>query len=121
MNEIDLYISQFPPQIGDILQKIRNLTQEIAPFAVEKISYKIPSFHYHGQLIYYAAFKNHFSIFPPIHGDQELLNEIAPFANEKGNLLFQYKNPIPWDLITKVIRRRLYENQEKYNQSKKMK
>lgn len=112
-NQIDEYINSFEPKIIEILRKIQNLVKENAPNAIEKISYKIPSFHDNGIIIYYAAFKNHFSLFPPIHGDEKLLEAIKPYANAKGNLLFKYKNSIPWDLIEKVILRRILENKQK--------
>lgn len=104
------YFDSQKTEAREILLKIRELTIQKTPKAEEKISYGIPSFHNGGVIIYYAAFKNHFSIFPPIKGDEALLNEAKPYANDKGNLLFKYKDPIPWDLIEKVIDRLIFEN-----------
>lgn len=114
-NPIDDYINSFPESVSEILNKIRQIGKNHAPNAVEKISYQIPSFHENGVIFYYAAFKNHFSIFPPIHGDDELLEKVKPYSNPKGNLLFKYKNPIPFDLIEKVILRRIQENDIRKN------
>ena len=112
---IDNYIENFPEDIKEILNKIRQIGKKLAPNAVEKISYQIPSFHENGIVFYYAAFKNHFSIFPPIKGDAELLEKVKPYANPKGNLLFKYKNPIPYDLIEKVVLQLIKENNLRKN------
>ncbi len=108
--EIASYIKGFDDEIRAILIKIRDLVVMKAPNAQEKISYGIPSFHNNGIIIYYAAFKNHFSIFPPIKGDAKLLADVAHYANDKGNLLFKYNKPIPWELIERVIERLILEN-----------
>ncbi len=114
-NPIDNYIDDFPDDIKEILNKIRQIGKKLAPNAIEKISYQIPSFHENGIIFYYAAFKNHFSIFPPIKGDAELLEKVKPYANPKGNLLFKYKNPIPYDLIENVVLQRIKENNLRKN------
>ena len=114
-NPIDNYIENFPEDIKEILNKIRQIGKKLAPNAIEKISYQIPSFHENGIVFYYAAFKNHFSIFPPIKGDAELLEKVKPYANPKGNLLFKYKNPIPYDLIEKVVLQLIKENNLRKN------
>lgn len=112
-NQIESYFNNYNQDVQNILREIQKITREFAPNAIEKISYNIPSFNENGVILYYAAFKNHFSIYPPIHGDEELLNAVKPYANEKGNLLFKYKNEIPWGLIEKVILRRIEENSQK--------
>ncbi len=109
-NDVLEYIGRQTPNAQEILENIRLRVKNKAPNANEKISYGIPSFHNKTIIIYYAAFKNHFSIFPPIKGDDELLEAVKPFANEKGNLIFKYKKPIPWDIIDRVIDRLIYEN-----------
>lgn len=114
-NLIDNYIENFPDDIKEILNKVRQIGKKLAPNAIEKISYQIPSFHENGIIFYYAAFKNHFSIFPPIKGDAELLEKVKPYANPKGNLLFKYKNPIPYDLIENVVLQRIKENNLRKN------
>lgn len=114
-NPIDDYIENFPEDIKEILNKIRQIGKKLAPDAIEKISYQIPSFHENGIIFYYAAFKNHFSIFPPIKGDAELLEKVKPYANPKGNLLFKYQNQIPYDLIEKVVLQLIKENNLRKN------
>lgn len=118
MCEIDNYINGFPQNIQEILLKIRSIIKAKAPKAIEKISYKIPSFHQNGILIYYAAFKNHFSIFPPIKQNDALKLKTAKYANVKGNLRFNYKDEIPWELINEVISQLIYENEARKNAKK---
>ena len=112
-NPIDDYINNFDENVQEILRRVRSIARKYAPNAIEKISYQIPSFHENGVIIYYAAFKNHFSIFPPIKGDEDLLEKTKPYANSKGNLLFKYKDETPWELIAAVIKQRILENQKK--------
>jgi uncharacterized protein YdhG (YjbR/CyaY superfamily) len=102
-HKVDAYIKSFAPEVQEILQKIRALVKKHTPNATEGISYGIPTFYQKRTFFHYAAFKNHFSLFPPVSGDAELLQSIKPYANKKNNLLFKYKNDIPYDLIEKVI------------------
>lgn len=108
--DIETYFNAQNKEAREILCRLREIFVGKAPEATEKISYGIPSFHNNGVIIYYAAFKKHFSIFPPIKGDEALLRETKQYANDKGNLLFKYKDPIPWNLIEKVMDRLILEN-----------
>ena len=83
---IDAYLATFPPKIRAILKKIRATVKKAAPQATEKISYRMPAFFQDGILIYFAAFKNHIGIFPPVREDAALLKQIAPYSGPKGNL-----------------------------------
>src|SRR5262249_51165005 len=83
---IDEYIVAFPPDVQSILQKIRLTIKNAAPKAREKISYKMPTFDLDGDLIYFAAFKNHIGVFPPVRGDKKLSKALLQYRGEKGNL-----------------------------------
>ncbi len=107
---IDAYIATFPSKVRAILKKIRATAKKAAPKATEKISYRMPAFFQNGVLIYFAAFKNHIGIFPPVRDDEQLLEQIAPYAGPKGNLQFPLDKPIPFNLITRIVKLRLKQN-----------
>lgn len=107
---IDHYIAAQPPEVQPILQKIRAIVREEAPDAQETISYRIPAFMQCGALFYFAAFKKHIGIYPPVSGDAALLKALAPFRGEKGNLSFPLADAMPYELIRRVARQRVNEN-----------
>jgi uncharacterized protein YdhG (YjbR/CyaY superfamily) len=115
---IDEYIAAFAPDVQAILKKIRATVAKAAPAASEKISYGIPSFHLDGNLVYFAAFKRHIGFFPPV-SDAKLKKEAAVYAGEKGNLRFPLDEPIPYALITKIVKARIRENRERAAARKK--
>ena len=104
---IDEYIAGFPLAVRAILGRIREIVQEAAPAAQEAISYQIPTFKLNGNLVHFAAFKHHIGLYPPARGDAALERELAPYAGEKGNLRFPYAEPIPYDLIERIVQLRL--------------
>jgi len=107
---IDEYIAAFPPVVQSILRKIRLTIRKAIPEAKEKISYRIPAFTLDGDLIYFAAFKNHIGMYPPVRGDEKLQKELARYRGEKGNLKFPLDEPIPYGLITRIVEARLKEH-----------
>ncbi len=109
---IDEYIAGFPPEVQSILEKIRETIREAAPGAVEKISYQMPTFVLKGHLVYVGAFKKHIGFYPPVR-DAELMGDAAIYAGEKGNLKFPFDQPIPYELISRIVKLRVRENQEK--------
>ena len=104
---IDEYIAGFTPAVRRILEKIRETIAAAAPDARERISYSMPAFDQHGILVYFAAFKAHIGLFPPVSGDPRLEKSIAPYAGAKGNLRFPLSEPIPYDLIRRIVTLRL--------------
>lgn len=108
--EVEKYLAACPPAVRAILERIRATVREVAPHAEEKMSYRMPSFHQHGVLVYVGAFKKHIGLFPPV-ADEALRREAAIYAGEKGNLRFPLDQPIPYDLIAKIVRSRLRENE----------
>ena len=107
---IDEYIAGFPPDVRAILECIRQTVRQAAPDAQEKISYRMPAFAQNGILIYFAAFKNHIGLYPPVRGDAKLRRDTARYAGEKGNLQLPLDEPIPYDLIRRIVESRLREN-----------
>jgi uncharacterized protein YdhG (YjbR/CyaY superfamily) len=110
---IDQYIAARPPKARAILRKLRSTIQRAAPEAEEIISYRIPAFRLHGILIYFAAFKNHIGVFPPIRGDAKLEAAVAKYAGAKGNLKFPLDAPIPYALIARIVKFRVKQNPAK--------
>jgi len=107
---IDEYIARFPDDIQEILEKIRETIQEAAPDAKEVISYQMPAFHLHGNLVYFAAWKTHIGFYPPVAEGTEFKHEVAAYEGAKGNLQFPLSQPIPYDLIRKIVKLRIQEN-----------
>jgi uncharacterized protein YdhG (YjbR/CyaY superfamily) len=110
---IDEYIAAFPSGVQSVLEKIRLAIRKAAPQAEEKISYRMPAFFQDGVLLYFAAFKKHIGIFPPVRGDEKLNKEIARYRGEKGNLKFPLAEPIPYGLITRIVKFRIKEHEER--------
>jgi len=106
---IDDYIAAFSPRVRAILKKVRATVRKAAPRAEERISYGIPAFALHGNLVYFAAFKNHIGFYPPVR-DQKLKKAAAIYAGEKGNLRFPLDQPIPYALIGRIVKARVREN-----------
>ena len=106
---IDEYIVSFSPEVQSILEKIRSTIREAAPEAVEKIAYQMPTFVLMGNLVHFAAFKKHIGLYPPVKGDEKLKAEIAPYRGEKGNLKCPLDEPIPYGLISRIVKFRVKE------------
>ena len=105
--DIDEYIAGFPPDVQEVLHKVRAAIRAAAPQATEKISYQMPAFFQDGVLAYFGGFKTHIGFYPPVSGDAKLVREAAPYAGEKGNLRFPLDQPIPYDLIRRIVETRL--------------
>jgi uncharacterized protein YdhG (YjbR/CyaY superfamily) len=118
---IDEYIAAFPPEVKSILEKIRLTIKKAAPRAEERISYKMPAFALNGTLIYFAAFQKHIGIFPPVRGDAILSKELSRYRGEKGNLKFPLDEPIPYGLISRVVKCRVKEQKAKVRSKRKQK
>jgi uncharacterized protein YdhG (YjbR/CyaY superfamily) len=110
---INEYIAGFPPEIQSILEQIRTTIKEAAPGAEEKISYGMPTFTLQGNLVHFAAFKSHIGLYPPVKGDEKLIAEVARYRGEKGNLKFPLDEPIPYKLITRIVKFRVKEQRER--------
>lgn len=113
LNLIDEYIAGFPLEVQAILQKIRQTIQAAAPDATEKISYQMPTFLFHGNLVHFAAYKNHIGFYPVPSGIEAFKEQLAPYKQGKGSVQFPLDRPIPYELIAKIVRFRVEENREK--------
>ena len=111
ISSIDVYIASHPPEIQGILKKIRAGIRKASPTAQETISYRMPAFALNGILVYFAAFKHYIGMYPPIHGGNESLRKRkAPYEGPKGNLIFPLDQPIPYALITSIVKLRAQQN-----------
>ena len=107
---VDAYVSALRPDVQVILQRIRAIVHNVAPQARETISYGMPAFRLHGILLYFAAFKRHIGLYPPVSGDAALERAVARYAGPKGNLRFPLDEPIPFELIERIARHRLEQD-----------
>lgn len=107
---IDNYIAECPAEVQQILQRIRRIVRKAAPQAEETISYKMPAFAMNGMLLYFAAFKNHIGIFPPVKGDAKFQKDTDSYRGPKGNFKFPLDRPMPYGLIERTVKFRLKEH-----------
>ncbi len=110
---VDEYIDSFPPEVKNILKELRSTVKQLAPEAEEKISYGMPAYHLKGHLVYFAAFKDHVSLFPTSSPVEDSIPEVSKYRTGKGTLQFPIDQPMPWDLIKKIVDFRVKENLEK--------
>ena len=107
---IDEYISGFPEDIQKTLEKIRSTVKAAAPDATEAISYGMPAFKLNGNLVYFAGFKTHIGFYPVPTGIEAFKKELSVYKQGKGSIQFPLDQPIPYDLITKIVKFRAKEN-----------
>lgn len=112
-NTIDEYISSFPKNTQNILEEIRLTIRKAAPDAVEAISYAIPTFKLNGNLVHFAAFKNHIGFYPTPSGIEEFEKELSVYKQGKGSVQFPIDRPLPLELISKIVKYRVKKNSEK--------
>jgi uncharacterized protein YdhG (YjbR/CyaY superfamily) len=110
---IDEYIAGFPPNVQKILERIRKTIKKVAPEAEEAMKYGIPTFTLNGNLVHFGGYKEHIGFYPDPRGIDELKKELAPYQAGKGTLKFSLDKPIPYDLITKVVKLRVEQNLKK--------
>lgn len=104
---MDEYIAGSPEEVRKMLQKIRTTIRKAAPGAVETIKYQIPTFTLNGNLISFAAYKNHIGIYPAPRGVPEFAAELSAYAGEKSTLRLPLDQPIPVDLISRIVKFRI--------------
>jgi uncharacterized protein YdhG (YjbR/CyaY superfamily) len=118
--DIDEYIAEFPESVQQRLEKIRATIKKAAPKAQEKISYQIPALTLDGRdLIYFAGFKNHISVYPAPRGSEEFKKELSAYGGGKGTVQFPLDKPIPYGLISRIVKFRIKANLEKAKPKKK--
>jgi len=111
--DIDGYIAGFPQDVQTILEQVRATIKAAAPEAGETISYAIPTFTLHGNLVHFAAFKNHIGFYPTPTGIDEFEQELSVYKQGKGSVQFPLDKPMPLDLITRMVKFRIKKNSEK--------
>ena len=107
---IDEYISNFAPEVQEILEKLRNEIKEAAPNAIEKISYQIPTFFLNGNLVHFAVFKSHIGFYPGPSGIEAFKDELSKYKGAKGSVQFPKEQLLPYDLIKEIVKFRVKEN-----------
>ena len=110
---VDDYITGFPDQIQSILRQIRSIIRETVPDAEEVIAYQMPTYRLHGNLVHFAAFKHHIGFYPTPTGVAAFEQELAPYKHAKGSIRFPLDEPIPYDLIRRIVELRENENIDK--------
>lgn len=110
---IDDYIAQAAPEVRELLQEVRKVIHEAAPEATEKISYQMPTFDLHGNLVHFAAFKKHIGFYPAPRGIEAFKDELSVYKGAKGSVQFPLNQPMPYDLIGRIVKFRAAENMEK--------
>lgn len=110
---IDAYIAGYPEEVQAILQQIRRTIHETAPEATEAISYGMPTFKLHGNLVHFAAFKNHIGFYPVPSGMAAFQEELAAYKQGKGSVQFPLDKPMPLDLIRRIVEFRVQESKGK--------
>jgi uncharacterized protein YdhG (YjbR/CyaY superfamily) len=104
---IDEYIATFPEEIQKILEVLRATIKAAAPDAEEKISYQMPTFALKGNLVHFAAWKNHIGFYPTSSGTQAFRHELSIYEGAKGSVKFPIDKPLPLELISKIVKFRL--------------
>jgi len=117
--DIDEYIAGFPDDVQEKLQKIRMTIRQAAPDAEEKISYQMPTFYLKGNLVHFAAFKKHIGFYPTPTGTEKFQKELAAYKVAKGTARFPLDKPVPYDLISEIVRFRVRENLDRADAKQK--
>lgn len=107
---IDLYIAGFPKEVQLILKQVRATIMAAAPKASETIAYAMPAYKLNGPLVYFAAFKNHIGFYATPTGHEAFAKELAAYKQGKGSVQFPLSQPVPLDLIARIVRFRVAEN-----------
>jgi uncharacterized protein YdhG (YjbR/CyaY superfamily) len=113
ISTIDEYIAGFPKDVQDLLRQVREAVQKAAPGAQEKISYAMPTFVLEGNLVHFAAFKNHIGFYALPSGHAAFMKELARYHSGKGSVQFPLDEPMPLKLITQIVKFRVKENLKK--------
>jgi uncharacterized protein YdhG (YjbR/CyaY superfamily) len=104
------YFAAFPKETQIILQQLRETIHKAAPQATEKISYAMPTFFLHGNLVHFAAYQNHIGFYALPSGNEAFRNEISKYRSGKGSVQFPIDEPMPLELIAKIVQFRVQEN-----------
>lgn len=112
-NTVDEYIAQFPTDVQEKLQMLRKIIKDAVPNVGEKISYQMPTFTFRGNLVYFAAYKKHIGFYPTSSGINAYKDELQQYKMGKGSVQFPIDEPLPFELIRKIVQFRVAENIKK--------
>ena len=110
---VDEYIAQFPADVQRILKKVRATIKKAAPKAEERLSYRMPGYYLDGQLVWFGGHPKHIGFYPTGEGITAFKKELAGYKTSKGAVQFPLDKPIPYDLITRIVKKRVQANQRK--------
>ena len=110
---IDEYILQFSPEIQEKLQALRSIIKESAPDAEEKMSWQMPTFALYGNLVHFAAHKKHIGFYPGASGIEAFKPKLSEYKGSKGAVQFPLEKPLPYELISEIVKFRVAENIKK--------
>ena len=119
--EVDKFISRYPKDVQVILERIRKTIRKSAPDAEEIINYGIPTFTLEGNLVHFAGFKSHIGFYPTPSGIEKFKKELSKYKGAKGSVQFPMDQPIPYELIGKIVKFRVKENLAKAEAKRKKK
>lgn len=120
-NAIDAYIAQFPDEVQERLRALRKIISDAAPGAEERISYQMPTFVLHGNLVHFAAFKHHIGLYPTPSGVEAFIPELSAYRSGKGSIQFPMDEPLPAELIGRIVKFRVAENTKRADERLKNK
>jgi len=108
--DLDEYIGQFPQNVQNKLQKLRSVINAAAPESTEAISYQMPTFRLNGNLVHFAAYKNHIGFYPGPSAISTFYGELTAYGLSKGTIRFPIDEELPYDLIIRIVKYRMTEN-----------
>ncbi|GAB6991821.1 iron chaperone [Paenibacillus pini] len=120
-DSMDEYISKYPTEVQEIMQTLRKVIHEAAPDAKEKMSYQMPTFELYGNLVHFAAYKNHIGFYPTPSGIEAFKEELSSYKGAKGSVQFPLNKPMPYDIISRIVTFRVAENAQKNEDKQKNK
>ena len=106
---VDAYIKACPPEVQKVLRKLRSVIRKAAPGSEEKISYGMPAFFQDGALVYFASCRNHIGFYPTGSGVAAFERELSGYVHSKGAIQFPLDKPVPYGLVTKIVKFRVAE------------
>ena len=110
---IEEYIDSFPADIQKLLKQLHEKIRKAAPEAEESISYQMPAFKLNGPLVYFAGYNNHIGFYPTPSGIENFQQELSQYKTSKGAVQFPIDEPLPLELVSRIVRFRVKENLEK--------
>ena len=111
--DIDQYIAGFPKEVQKLLKKLRATIKNAAPEAEEIINYGVPTFRLNGNLVHFGGYTKHIGFYPTPSGIQKFAQELSGYETSKGSVKFPLDNPLPYDLVAKIVAFRVRENLNK--------